>query len=428
MTNAADLDLGSVIALVEDGKFEDALRYLDKFDKVEVCSQDQHGRLTALQWYCSYCLDDSIEISDFERRLSKEDCSEFLNGFGTQLGEIEAFAQAEPAFKRLVDIEPNRSKAWHKLGLTLLREGRIEGALEPLQKAIELDPKFPSSHFLMGECFREIGQPENAASSYANCVELTPDDLDAVILCGIANSEAGNSSKAIELFKRAIEIEPASASAYFNLAVVAFCKEDVALLKDAQSGCARHAELDPRSTLIDSYVEELAGDLGAAWKSLDIAFQSAASQEEWETLDATVNRALSFCGVNGVPSWFDAWIDRVFLYEVFNENVFRHIREAEGTKIKDPSCFSLMLDGELDHNRVQSGENASLSVGYILRVNVIATDKKRAGELAFQFDRRCGRSPHSIVSVDPVVESIKQDDMFEGVYWCSPKLHTYLIN
>ncbi|HPI77190.1 MAG TPA: tetratricopeptide repeat protein [bacterium] len=52
------------------------------------------------------------------------------------------FATATPMFEELVEMRPDNAIAHGKLGVSYAKTGKVEKALEHLDKAVELDPQF----------------------------------------------------------------------------------------------------------------------------------------------------------------------------------------------------------------------------------------------------------------------------------------------
>ena len=60
---------------------------------------------------------------------------------GEYVSMIRGFAEAEPHFRKAIDIDPNLAIAWSNLGLSLLEQtGRILEGLDCFDKALQLDP------------------------------------------------------------------------------------------------------------------------------------------------------------------------------------------------------------------------------------------------------------------------------------------------
>jgi Tfp pilus assembly protein PilF len=61
-----------------------------------------------------------------------------------------------------------------EMGLTHLREGRAEQALEQFRKAVKQDPKNPYFYKGLGQAYLRLGKFEDAEKSFAKALELNP--------------------------------------------------------------------------------------------------------------------------------------------------------------------------------------------------------------------------------------------------------------
>jgi tetratricopeptide (TPR) repeat protein len=59
------------------------------------------------------------------------------------LDEAERHAEAEPAFRRALELDPRLDRAWYGLGLVLIRQQRLDDAVAALKKNTELQPMSP---------------------------------------------------------------------------------------------------------------------------------------------------------------------------------------------------------------------------------------------------------------------------------------------
>jgi type IV pilus assembly protein PilF len=81
-----------------------------------------------------------------------------------------------------------------RLGLGYLRQGRVEGALEKLQKALEVVPDYPEAHSSIALVYEQLGENDKASEHYERALELKPEDGSihnnyAVFLCKLDKFE-----------------------------------------------------------------------------------------------------------------------------------------------------------------------------------------------------------------------------------------------
>ena len=66
-----------------------------------------------------------------------------------------------------MQLAPKNGDAWLNLANVLISQHRYQEALEPLQKAIELNPKKSQAYFAIGECRKGLGDLAGAAEAYS---------------------------------------------------------------------------------------------------------------------------------------------------------------------------------------------------------------------------------------------------------------------
>lgn len=74
------------------------------------------------------------------------------------------------------------------LGAGYLRQGRLDLAIERLERAIELEPRLADAHSTLAIAFDQLGRPADAERHYARATQLEPDNAPAansyaVFLC-----------------------------------------------------------------------------------------------------------------------------------------------------------------------------------------------------------------------------------------------------
>ena len=95
-----------------------------------------------------------------------------------QIGKIylrtHRFDDAERAFSKALEIDPQFASAHHGLGVSYLRRGRYEEAAEEMLNAIGLQYYFPLAHYHLGEALMNLGHNEQSAEAFEVCCALMP--------------------------------------------------------------------------------------------------------------------------------------------------------------------------------------------------------------------------------------------------------------
>ena len=68
-----------------------------------------------------------------------------------------------------------QARDYRQEGLRLQKDGDYEGALNLLQKSIEIDPGYASAHNDIGIIYESLGFPEQAEASYLEAARLSPE-------------------------------------------------------------------------------------------------------------------------------------------------------------------------------------------------------------------------------------------------------------
>jgi cytochrome c-type biogenesis protein CcmH/NrfG len=94
-----------------------------------------------------------------------------LGGLWLQLGNK---AQAEQAFRRAVEVDPNAAEGWFRLGCIQALD-RPEEAAESFRQAIKLKPDHALAHFNLGHRLKQLGDLKGAAEEFHETLRCRPD-------------------------------------------------------------------------------------------------------------------------------------------------------------------------------------------------------------------------------------------------------------
>jgi len=78
------------------------------------------------------------------------------------LDEAARPAEAEPAFRRAVALDPKLDRAWYGLALVLIRLRRFDEAIEALERNTELQPMSPYGWYQLARVRVDRHQPDEA--------------------------------------------------------------------------------------------------------------------------------------------------------------------------------------------------------------------------------------------------------------------------
>ena len=103
---------------------------------------------------------------------------EKLTLLGQLLGDAGAFTEALDPLQRAAQLDPKSFEAWHNLGLTYFRLQQYTEARAPLEKAVALRPEFYGSVVLLAETLYMLGDDNAALPVLEHAHRLNPADAE----------------------------------------------------------------------------------------------------------------------------------------------------------------------------------------------------------------------------------------------------------
>jgi len=118
---------------------------------------------------------------------AKPDNAGYYNNLGNVYARIGKIDDAKAAYTKSAELDPpNAGLAWRNFGISLYQAGRMQEAVEPLQKAVQVDPKSAQGWYLLGAClvasadYKQVGDKmvvtlkPGTVEAYQKAIELDP--------------------------------------------------------------------------------------------------------------------------------------------------------------------------------------------------------------------------------------------------------------
>ena len=159
---------------------------------------------------------------------------------GSSLIKAKDFANAIPAFQKVVELNPEDGQAYLLLGQATMQTGNLDGAIEAFLKANEFGQEAKTGK-LLSNCFLKKGQAAMKAGKNDDAIAaLTESNKyletgNAYTLIANIYTTSGKTDNAIEAYKKYLEIEPNakdSADIILTIAATAQKAGDKATAKD----------------------------------------------------------------------------------------------------------------------------------------------------------------------------------------------------
>ena len=119
----------------------------------------------------------------------------------------QRFEEAVKAYRRLVELAPTNERAFHNLGLALLRQD-LGQATAAFARAAELGPANPVLHHDLGNALASGGRLDEAIASYERALTLAPSDVGVRNSLAVALAAQGNTQAALAHFRKSLELDP----------------------------------------------------------------------------------------------------------------------------------------------------------------------------------------------------------------------------
>ena len=117
----------------------------------------------------------------------KPDNASYYNNLGNVLAKAGKIDDARVAYTKSAELDPpNAGFAWRNFGISLYQSNRMQEGVEPLKKAVEIDPKNAQAWYLLGAClvasadYKQVGDKVEVTlkpgtiEAYQKALELDP--------------------------------------------------------------------------------------------------------------------------------------------------------------------------------------------------------------------------------------------------------------
>ena len=173
----------------------------------------------------------------------------------------ELVAIVDPALDMALSLNDELAEAYASLGLLREKTGHLAEAEAAYQRAIQLDPNYPTAYHWYGNLLRGLlARPQAAVPLLRRALNLDPLSPVINLTLGEALEGAGQFDEAMALYRKAAEIEPAYPSAYIVTAHLH--RFAYGRLDDAVRWYREGAALDPERALVLSAIGLTYLDLG----------------------------------------------------------------------------------------------------------------------------------------------------------------------
>jgi tetratricopeptide (TPR) repeat protein len=149
-----------------------------------------------------------------QRRVSLADALAEISTFERE----NKLAEADDLAGRVLTAAPEHPHVLHMAGIVAYRRGRLEEAIERMEKSMQLEPKVALYPRNMCEIYRGAGRLDDALRMGLRAVELSPQDSRAHFNLALIHYERLELEEAVAASDKAIALDPEFAEAHFEKA------------------------------------------------------------------------------------------------------------------------------------------------------------------------------------------------------------------
>ena len=165
-----------------------------------------------------------------------------------QLHAQGRLAEAEDAYRMLIENNAQDASVHHVLGRLLHQRGQREAAIGSIEKALAINPDDTRALNDLGLLYEEVGALDEAAECLTRLITLDPNNATAANNLGVVLKSQQRLPEAVAAFVNAAALQPDFAEAYCNLGNALKRLED---LSGAEAAYRKALEIDP--TMLSAY-------------------------------------------------------------------------------------------------------------------------------------------------------------------------------
>ena len=141
------------------------------------------------------------------------------------VGEV---AGSVRTYRRILEVRPDLAMAHRMIGRGLLKAGRTEQALASLERARELDPLDPETHFGLGLAYSRSARSAPAMEAFREALRLRPIHVDAQLNVAHLLANQGKYAEAAEAYATVHRLDPGREEGYFFRGLMSHLDRDPA--------------------------------------------------------------------------------------------------------------------------------------------------------------------------------------------------------
>lgn len=213
-----DIIFNTAVCLVCQGKYEQSIEVFKKAGDNKDNWINVYQPLAVIY----EALNKNIEAAEMYQNLAEiypEDF-EIQKKSGDYICTMKNYDKAKTYYDRANVLKPEFYQGYLNIGICLLRDKRVNEAVDILQLALKIAPEVCEVHYNLGNAYYGSGQKLLSLSAYKKAVELNPNDYKSLYNLGVILDEIDMKEEAILAFEHTLDMKPDFYDASNNLSIV----------------------------------------------------------------------------------------------------------------------------------------------------------------------------------------------------------------
>lgn len=137
--------------------------------------------------------------------------------YGSCLLRLGRFQEALDPLQRAISLDPQMFEAYHERGMALDELHRYQEAIEHYDRSLEIEPTTVDSWMNRGNSYRSLGQYDKSLGNYEQAIALQPDQFLPRLNRALTLRDLGRLQETLEELERVVQLEPGFARGWYEL-------------------------------------------------------------------------------------------------------------------------------------------------------------------------------------------------------------------
>jgi tetratricopeptide (TPR) repeat protein len=110
-------------------------------------------------------------------------------------------------YRQAVGLSPQNAGLWNELATVQYIQGDLTGALETLNRSLQVDDRFFPTHLLLGDVRTAQNDLPGALAAYERAAEISPRNISVLSAVGVTGADAGRPEASVDAFQRIVALQ-----------------------------------------------------------------------------------------------------------------------------------------------------------------------------------------------------------------------------